>query len=362
MKPIEPPAVEHRRILIVGQDNLFSGLPGCLVDHVSTGRTMTPHVGTARSTTSLTVALGKIAAGKYDLIALPAVDFRWAHDASLGKRWLRSLLGRVGCLRCVSGPVHRILSRKATKVIVLDRYDSHEVRVNYLRCVVTASFYFKTNLLAEDGDRVVQTGNGGLCRLKYLPYWLATENYQMPFQAHRDFDVFFAGEINSEERRAAVAAMRGLEAEGYRVYIASRRLGLQEYMTIMSRSWLTLSPQGFGYNGFRHYESMLVGSIPLINRSQPPILNDFVHGENCWLYSHEAQDIHHVARTALRDKQRLLRIAGGLRQFAEEHHSIRAVGRYLLNSVADGQMVDDSVEAPAGPHRRLQMSHNSVAS
>jgi hypothetical protein len=362
MKPLEPPAVERQRILIIGQDNLFAGLPGCLVDHVSTGKTMTPHVATAGSTTGLAVILGKIAAGKYDLIALPAVDFRWPHDASLGKRWLRSLLARVGCLRCVSGPVHRILSRKATKVIVLDRYDSHEVLMNYLRCVVTASFYFKTNLLAEAGDRVAWTGNGRPCRLKYLPYWLATENYPVPFQRHRDIDVFFAGDVNSEERRSAIAAMRGMEAEGYRVYIASRRLDLQEYMALMSRSWLTLSPQGFGYNGFRHYESMLVGSVPLINQSQPPILNDFVHGENCWLYSHEAQDIQHVARTALQDKQRLLRIAGGLRQFAEEHHSIRAVGRYLLKSVADGQAVVDSIDTPAAPHRRLRRYRDSIAS
>jgi len=322
---------DRKEVLIVGQDNLFVDLPDCCVDHVCTGRSITPGMTPPAVSAGLANVGGKILRGRYDLIVLPAVDFRWSHDASCRKRWLRSVMSALARLAPVSAIFNRTLARRSTQIIVLDRYDSHEVLLDYLQCVKSARYCFKTNLLAEDSGRTVRFGKFPGCRLRFLPYWLATEKYSLPVAQHKDIDVFFAGDVNSPERQFSLAALRQLENEGFTIHFAPQRLAFTEYLAVMSRSWLTLSPQGLGYNGFRHYESMLVGSIPLINRPTPAIVHDFAHGRNSFLYSIESRDIQQVARAALRDKPQLSRIVAGLRQFVIENHSIEAVGRYVLD-------------------------------
>ena len=49
------------------------------------------------------------------------------------------------------------------------------------------------------------------------------------------------------------------------VDIADRRLSQTEYWKRMSQAWLTWSPEGLGWDCFRHYEAPLAGSIPVIN-------------------------------------------------------------------------------------------------
>ncbi len=335
-------------VLCVWQDNLFAGLPGCAVDHLATGATITPSgargPGAVRR---LPAVLARLGAGKYDLVVLPAVDFRWAYDDSFAKRAVRRVLSAAMRLRPVSAGVNRVLSRRGTRVIVLDRYDSHEPLLDYLRCVTSARRYFKTNLPESDSGRLFPLGRGGACRFEYLPYWIAVENYQVPFQRDRDIDVFWAGTVNSEQRRASIDAVRQLSAEGYRVRVVEGHLPFAEYLHLMSRSWLTLSPQGYGYNGFRHYESMLVGSVPVINRPDPPIVNDFRHGQNCFFYHTAQSDLNEVIRQALADRPRLLHLAEGLRSFVIDHHSTQAVGRYLLRRALE----DDRDSAAALPER-----------
>jgi hypothetical protein len=327
----------NKSILCVGQDNLFTGLPGCAVDHVSTGATITPFA--ARSTgpkRSIHSILARVCAGKYDLIVLPAIDFNHVCDDSLKKRAARGILSAALRLRPISTCINRLLSRRSTRVIVLDRYDSHETLRDFARCLTCARFYFKTNLQEKDSNQLYSAGNANGCCFKFLPYWIDVENYQVPFQREREIDVFFAGAVNSEERRASIDKVRQLESEGYRIMVEERHLPFADYLSLMSRSWLTLSPQGYGYNGFRHYESMLVGSVPLINIPDPAIVNDFRHGQNCLFYSIARADLNRIITSALSDKRGLLQMADRLREFIIDRHSRHGVGAYLLReSLAD---------------------------
>src|SRR5207248_1427700 len=120
--------------------------------------------------------------------------------------------------------------------------------------------------LETDNNRLRGLGNVGGCRFKPLPYWIALDNYPAPLPRGKSIDVFFAGAVNCPERRVSIDSVRQLESDGYRIKIVEGHLPFAEYLSLTSRSWLTLSPQGYGYNGFRHYESMLMGSVPLINR------------------------------------------------------------------------------------------------
>ena len=334
-------------VLSVGQDNLFAELPHCCVDHVSTGKSITPFSAQRKSLLRrIPAILVRVCAGKYDLIVLPAVDLRWAYDQSFLKRGLRFVVAHSLRFRPISACVNRLLSRRATRVIVLDRYDSHDTLLDYLSCVTSARRYFKSNLRESDHIYLNMPGNGGGCQFKYLPYWIVIEKYEMPVQHEKDIDILFAGNVNSEERRVSLEMLRQLELEGYRIKIVAGHLPFREYLALMSRSWLTLSPQGCGYNGFRHYESMVVGSVPLINRSEPPILNDFRHGENCFLYSTTRADLGQVAKEALSDKARLVRMSQRLPQFVVSKHSIQAVGQYLLRETFEGWEGDGITSQP----------------
>ncbi|HZZ72829.1 MAG TPA: glycosyltransferase [Pirellulales bacterium] len=335
MTPIKnaPATSPPLSVLLVGQDNLFAEIGGCAVDHVPTGRTFTPAGAATRLRWRAWPRIfARLAAAKYDLIVLPAIDFGWSHDASRCKRILRSAAARLLRFRPISAALNGLLSRRNTQVIVLDRYDAHDTLLDFLRSLTCASFYFKTNLRETDHERQLAVGHNAGCRFKFLPYWVASDRYSISPPPEKDIDLFFAGAVNSEERRAALAEVRKLEPEGVRVRIVEGRLPFPEYLDLMSRSWLTLSPQGYGYNGFRHYESMLVGSIPVINRSEPPIMHDFVPGENCFLYAPGASDLNQTIRRALANKLQLQTMAQGLREFVLERHSLAGVGRYLLRT------------------------------
>src|SRR5436190_488195 len=96
-------------ILNIGQDNLFAGLPDCAVDHVPTGATITPSGAQRRSMVRhLPRILTNLSAGKYDLVVLPAIDFRWPHDNSRLKRALRYLAWAVLRFRPISACVNRL--------------------------------------------------------------------------------------------------------------------------------------------------------------------------------------------------------------------------------------------------------------
>src|SRR5712691_1597106 len=105
-------------VLTVGQDNLFTGLADCAVDHVPTGATITPLGAQSKGALRrLPAILARVCSGKYDLIVLPAVDFRWEHDSSSIKRVVRSIVSQVARLGPMSACVNRLLSRRATRVI-----------------------------------------------------------------------------------------------------------------------------------------------------------------------------------------------------------------------------------------------------
>ncbi len=337
-------------VLSIAQDNLFAEVSNCHVDHVPTGATITPF-GAQRDRVfrRLPAILTRVLRGKYDLIVLPAVDFSWQYDNTFIKRAIRSIVANVLRFRRVSTCVNRLLSRRATKVIILDRYDSHEPLLDYFGCVTCAQYYFKTNLLQTDDDRRYPIGLTGECRFTQLPYWIAIDNYQVPFQADKDIDIFFAGAVNCQERRVSIDTVRQLESEGYRIKIVEGHLPFAEYLSLMSRSWLTLSPQGYGFNGFRHYESMLVGSVPLINRPDPPVVNDFRHGENCFMYSIAQGDLNQVIKSALKDKTKMLQMARRLRGFVVNRHSMRAVGERILQQTFENCSRSMKTTAPKRP-------------
>ncbi len=76
-------------------------------------------------------------------------------------------------------------------------------------------------------------------------------------------DIFFAGQSEgaSTIRSGGMAELRVLAAEGYRIDIPQTRLDRQAFSRAGRRPRLVWSPEGYGWDCFRHYETPLCWSV-----------------------------------------------------------------------------------------------------
>ncbi|MFH5803936.1 hypothetical protein [Alienimonas sp. DA493] len=314
------------RVLHVGQDDLFAAVEGVERRFVPTGHSITPAAAgrgplSPASLRSLLVGLGT--GPRWDAIVLPTIQFDWPHDRSRFKRGLRRVAAGVLQRPALGRRLSRWLRRRATVVVALDRFDAPEIAASYLRATPALSACYKTNLRTADVDRRV-----GDCRLAYLPYWIDADRYPARPVApeEKDVDLLFVGAVNSPEREEGRRVLASM-SDRYRVVVPEERLPFEEYCRLTARAWLTLSPQGYGYHGFRHYEAMLLGSIPVLHPPDPPVVHDFEDGRNCLIY--EPGRLRERLEAALADRRQTGAGLEDLRRYALDRHSVPAVGRYL---------------------------------
>lgn len=313
-----------RRALVVCQDNLLRNCPEITTDFISLGKSITPGRAHApQSISDLTgkmiLALSRLVAARYDLLILPAVDLSWPHDQSNFKMHLRaftrvmfSLQEKINFLR---------LMDKKPLIAVLDRYDSTEIHPEMVR-TVRADVYFKANYPAGPSAYPF--------KVQFLPYWVHEENYPDSV-AEKKTDLFYAASMNSDSRRQVMTELSILAGKGISIDHARDRLPFPEFVTRMGNAILTLSPAGHGYHGFRHYEAMLMKSIPVLNAGQERLETDLIDGKTCLLYDAGREgDLTRCLTQALQDRERLIAWGRDLRGFALERHTATSVGRYLV--------------------------------
>ena len=297
---------------------------------VPTGNSITP-ASPGRKPLSIG-ALGRLLAGlgtgpRFDAAVLPAIQFDWPYDQSRFKRRLRRIVSGVLQRRALNQLLNQWLSRRAKVVVALDRFDTSEIAASYIQALPALSAYLKTNLRTEDENRRV-----GDCRLAFLPYWIAADRYPAPAASgkEKEIDLLFVGAVNSPERIEAREALASLSTS-CRVLIPEERLSFEEYCRVTSRAWLTVSPQGYGYHGFRHYEAMLLGSIPVVHRPDPPVVHDFEDGRNCLIY--EPGRLRERLEAALADRDRVTATMNDLRTYVLARHTVPAVGGYVADEI-----------------------------
>jgi hypothetical protein len=75
------------------------------------------------------------------------------------------------------------------------------------------------------------------------------------------------------------------------VYLPEAGLPRQKFNEALLASWLVWSPEGSGWDSFRHYEVCLAGSVAVINfptiRRHAPLLD----GVHCFYYGIEGDDL-----------------------------------------------------------------------
>ncbi|MGH6957804.1 MAG: glycosyltransferase [Caulobacteraceae bacterium] len=145
-------------------------------------------------------------------------------------------------------------------------------------------------------------------------------------------DVFFAGRVegSSTLRARGLAELRALADRGVAVDIPEAPLPPEAFYRRCAAAWLVWSPEGLGWDCFRHYEAPLCGAAPLINLPTIERHRPLVHGEHALYYDPEPGGLANAVRRALADKPALARMAEAAKAHVLAHHTPESLARYVV--------------------------------
>ena len=159
-------------------------------------------------------------------------------------------------------------------------------------------------------------------------------------------DVFFVGSIegSSSIRQRGMAELEGLRRTGLRIDTPSGRLSRAQFYERCAQAWLTWSPEGLGWDCFRHYEAAACWSIPVINQPTIERYAPLRHGQHAIHYEPEPGGLTAAILDALVDKERLACMAKAAHDHALTHHAPAAIARHMVQSTlrAAGSAADAS--------------------
>ena|SRR5215471_17639577 len=314
------------RILEITRSGFFKALQPDSTCWIRWGPSLTvdePHPPDVLNFSTFVEMLRRVRNGTYDLIVLPAIHPEHRFDEPWHKLAVKSLLGRTAGSTIFSARLGRAVG--SCRHIVLDIADDRRFCEATIRLFPRFTLYFKREL---DLDRITTP-----CRARPLPLFVPNED-RIPESREKDIDVFFAGALCNVIRREAVEAIGSLSGSGLRVVIPPTPLPYSEFLTALARAWLVLSPEGYGWDCYRHYEACLAGSVPVINRPsyrRPLFLQ---HGVHCFYYSPGSGSLVELLLAALANKDRLVRMAEAGRRRVLANHTRSAVARYMLQEIA----------------------------
>lgn len=316
-------------LLVIGQDNLFADLvrDGATVDFIQTRTSITPDAPptqAAPSPADLLKITCRFFSGRYDVALIPAINLDWPHNSGVKQKYLRQLLTLI-CRSHLFKSLFKLVRPEQTHIVSLDRNDETTCYPTFHE-FLDADSYWKTNPLKAD----VETG------VLFHPYWIYPPPSDPPRIAwpDKDIDLFCAVSPNSEARARALQWTEQLkrQAPKLRIFTPSERLDSNGFHAHLARSRLVLSPEGIGYHCFRHYQSMMHGAIPLINRCDA-IHTDLAHEVNCLLYDDSKEAFIQTITTAFTQAERLQQASLRAREFALSKHMTATVGRNLLEQI-----------------------------
>ena len=239
-------------------------------------------------------------------------------------------------------------------IAVLDTEDYPAIKNDRLFLLSRCRLYFKRELPPDHWRLLMGTAHPNLpsrrfrqqqhyremvAKVRPLPIGLPIESRGLlPAAAQeKTADVFFAGdtESSSSVRAAGMRELAALRERGITVDIPQSRLPLPEFYQRAARAWLVWSPEGLGWDCFRHYEALACGAVPVINQPTIERHRPLVAGEHAFYYDPAPGELTRTIVAALTDKERLRAMArtGGSHVMA--HHTPDALARYVIETTLD---------------------------
>jgi hypothetical protein len=267
--------------------------------------------------------------------------------------------GAVGALSSLSRMIFRFrtLGAYAGRVggiplVVIDLNDTRRVPAPCLPLLDRSVLYFKRELPLDPAkslfdvtpqfrshDRVMTSRFYERNRSKLKPVSAsvpdAIAEMAQSIRSEKSVDVFFAGSLNSEIRRRGFEELRLLSERGIVVDVSSGGLSRREYLQRCARSWLTWSPEGYGWECFRHYEASLCGSVPILNAPSITRYAPLEDGVHAIMYPDRPGGLVQTVETALSQKPALASIADSARLHALSHHTHGRICEHIVGLSLD---------------------------
>jgi hypothetical protein len=272
--------------------------------------------------------------------------WRWLNRALFDRR---TLTGHLPIARAFGPQVLR--GRVAAPIAVVDHEDLPVINSSNFFLLDACTVYFKRELPVDHWRLFLKTGHANLPTPRFrllkryavrlskirplslgLPFAFAAPDLVAP--DGKEVDVFFAGRVegSSTVRERGYRELMALKAHGIVVDVPQSRLPPAEFYARCARAWLTWSPEGLGWDCFRHYEAPACGSVPLINH--PPIERHapLLDGRHAIYYDPEEGGLTRAITAALADKPRLAAIAEAGRKHVLQLHTPKALAAYIVET------------------------------
>jgi hypothetical protein len=160
-----------------------------------------------------------------------------------------------------------------------------------------------------------------------------------PADLDKTADVFVSSGVEgtSTVRQAGMREIVALRDRGFRIDIAEGRLSPQEFYRRCAQAWIVWSPEGLGWDCFRHYEALGCGSVPLINQPTIERHRPLINGVHALYYDPEPGFLTQAIEAALTDKDRLRTIARDGKAYVLAHHTLTAIANYVVETTLGAQ-------------------------
>jgi hypothetical protein len=289
----------------------------------------------------------------------PGVSLVLCHPTSFSPwhwRWIirvlfnrRILQGHMSFLRALGPQVLR--APVPARVAILDMDDLPVINRNNFFLLDRADIYFKRELPADHWRLFLKTAHPNLPTIRFrrqkrfaariskvqpISLGLPLDRfYLLPVESpEKTTDVFFSGNVagSSTVRARGISELMSLREKGLIVDIPQTPLAPAEFYQRCARAWLVWSPEGLGWDCFRHYEALACSSVPVINHPSIERYRPLIAGEHAFYYDVEPGGLSRAITSALNDKARLSRMAEAGRTHVLAHHTPAAIARHIVET------------------------------
>ena len=232
-------------------------------------------------------------------------------------------------------------------VVIWDDADLPLINRNNFFLLDRCALYFKRELPPDRWRLFMKTGHAHLptARFRRSARYLARIDKLRPISmgapqridvppVEKSTDIFFAGMVegSSSVRKRGLPELLALRQRGFAVDIPEQRLPRSEFYRRCAQAYMTWSPEGHGWDCFRHYEAALCGSVPLINQPTIERYQPLLAGEHAIYYDVEVGALRQAAVAALANRPRLAAMGQAARAHAIAHHIPAAIARYVVRT------------------------------
>jgi Glycosyl transferases group 1 len=233
-------------------------------------------------------------------------------------------------------------------LVVLDQDDFPLINRSNLFLLERSQLYFKRELPIDRWRVFLRTAHANLPtgRFRRSPRWkrlvekLRPISLGLPMTSQRNYpqasektaDIFFAGQLEASSwiRKVGAQELASLSEAGVKVDLPSGDLSRDEFYSRCASSWLVWSPEGYGWECFRHYEALACASVPMINYPTIERHRPLIDGEHALFYPGEPGTLTSAVLSALADKPRLNRIAAAGRAHVMKHHTASSLAEHIV--------------------------------